>query len=140
MPTPWSSTVNTIMPSVAPAAERTMSPGLEKPTAFDKQVIEDLPHARLVGDELRRVVGDRDVQREAGALCRLAHAEDRRVDDLAHVDRPELQLHGAGVHRRQRQDVVDDGEQRLRGGRDVAEVLVLLLVERARSADWRATR
>ena len=27
------------------------------------------------------------------------------------------------------EDVVDDGEQRLRGGRDVAEVLVLLLVE-----------
>ncbi len=105
-----------------------------------EEIVEDLAHALLVGDEALGVVGDGDVEREAGPPGRLADAGDRRVDDVMDVDVRELELEAAGVDRRQVEDVVDDGEKRFRGGADVVQVFALLGRQAGQYAGCRAAR
>src|SRR5690606_12644713 len=92
---------------------------------------DDLPDAGLVRYEVDGVVGNGDVERQTGAACPLADAENGRVEDVPHIDSRELQLDCTCLEGGEVEYVVDDRKQGFRRARDVADVLALLLVELA---------
>ena len=96
-----------------------------------KQIVQHLPNPGLVGDEFHCILGNADVEIEAGAVGPVAHAEHGGVDHAGNLDRRQLQLQRAGIDGGEIEDVVDDGQQRARGGRDVVQILALLAVELA---------
>ena len=100
--------------------------GLGEADGVGEKIVEHLPHPGFVGDEFHRIVGNADVEIEARARGAVAHAEHGRIDHARHLDRRQLQLQRAGVDGGQVEDVVDDGQQRAGGGRDVGEILALL--------------
>ena len=59
------------------------------------------------------------------------HAFGGGLHGAADVDRAEIERHRAGVDGGEVEDVVDDGEQRIGRGGDVAEIFALLLGQRA---------
>ena len=58
------------------------------------------------------------------------HAFGGGFHGLADIDRAEIECHRAGVDGGEIEDVVDDGEQRIGRGLDVAEIFALLLGQR----------
>ena len=58
------------------------------------------------------------------------HALGRRLHRGADIDRPEVELHRAGIDGGEIENVVDDRQQRVRGDRDVAEIFALLRRQR----------
>ena len=58
------------------------------------------------------------------------HAFGGGFHGLANIDRAEIEFHRAGVDGGEIEDVIDDGEQRIGRGLDIAEIFVLLLVQR----------
>ncbi len=66
--------------------------------------------------------------REARPRRPLAHAGNG-IDDGPHVDLAELELEPAGIDGGEIQNVVDDGQQRARRGRDVVQILALLAAQ-----------
>ncbi len=131
MPGPWSLTVNTTASGRRSAASVTVAPAGEKPTALDEQVEQNLPQAPLVGAEAADAGRGADLERQIVLHQPVLHAFGRRLHAGADVDLAQVQRHGAGVDGGEVEDVVDEREQRIGGGRDVAEIFVLLVGERA---------
>ncbi len=91
-----------------------------------EQIEQRLTHAPLVGDERADVGRGADRERNAGLLQAVLHAFGGGVHGLADVDVAEVERHRAGVDGGEVEDVVDDREQRVGRGGDVAQILVLL--------------
>src|SRR5680860_604269 len=73
-----------------------------------EEIIEDLRDAPSIGHDRVDAGRDLDLQRHVFLLQTLLHALPRRLDDLAHVDRGELQFQRAGIDGRKVENVVDD--------------------------------
>ena len=86
MPTPSSATVNTIIPCSRQQLTLDGPAGLREADGIGQEIVKHLAHAALVGDEGRDIVGDGDVDREAARTAAFADAQDRCIDDGAHVD------------------------------------------------------
>ena len=124
----------------------TTSPASVNFTALDSRLSEDLAQPRHVALDRRRHVALEEV-REVEALLDGARGDEveRRLDALAQVERLRLDVHAPGLDLREVEDVVDDGEQRVAGLADGADVVALLGVERrveqqAAHADHRVHR
>ncbi len=131
MPTPWSSHRERHHAGLAPGADPDGVARAGEADGVGEKIVEHLPHPGFVGDEFLCIVGNANVDIEACTGGAVAHAQHGRIDQPGHLDRRQLQLQRAGVDGGQVEDVVDDGEQRAGGGRDVVEILALLAVERS---------
>ena len=94
-----------------------------------EQIVEDLAHAGLVGDQLVDILGDLDLERKMNAAHALFDAERRRLDEPDDLGRSKAKLQGACVDVGEIQNVVDGREQRLGRARDGRKVFPLLLVQ-----------
>jgi hypothetical protein len=96
-----------------------------------QQIEQDLPHPPLVGDEAADVGRRLDVERDVGAHQPVLHAFGGGLHGLADIDRPEIELHAAGVDGGEVEDVVDQRQQGVGRDRDVIEIFALFGDERA---------
>jgi len=97
-----------------PAGQPHGVPGLGEADGVREQIVKHLTDARFIRHEFGHVVGHRDIDGEPRADGPFADTEDRRVDDRAHADRHQLQVHAAGIDGGKVENVVDDGEQGFR--------------------------
>ena len=116
----------------------TIAPAGRKAHGVGQEIEEDLPHPQFVGDKAADVRGRADVEREACAHQPILHAFGGRRHGFADIDRPEIELHAAGIDRRQIENIVDQRQQRIGRNRDVVEIFALLVAPADRSPDRRA--
>ena len=126
MPGPWSVTENTTASGRRSAASVTVAPGGEKPTALASRLNSTCRTRRSSADEAADVGGGADVERDVVLDQPVLHAFGGGLHGPADIDRAEIELHRAGVDGGEIEDVVDDGEQRVGRGVDVAEIFALL--------------
>ena len=130
MPGPWSVTANTKASLRRSADNVTVPPAGEKLTALARRLKRICRTRRSSAMKLPMSSGGTDVEHEAGADQPVLHAFGGRRHGGADVDRPEIELHAAGVDGRQIEDVVDQRQQRVGGDRDVVEIFALLRRQR----------
>ena len=82
----------------------------------------------MVGPDLAHSLVDVALQRDPAPAGPLAHEQERVVDRRRQIERPKVELHPPRFDLREVEDVVDQGQEMLARGEDVAEVLRLLLV------------
>ena len=134
MPRPRSLTLNTI--SVA-ASHRRQRDGLARLRIVDRvgeKIEQDLAHPPAVGVQRSDPVGHDDAQFDRRLAQAILHARRRGLHRLGDVDVLEPELQRAGVHRGQIENVVDDGEQRMRRIGDESGIFDLLRIERANAS------
>src|SRR5258706_3403637 len=93
---------------LAPAREADGIAGLGETDGVGEEIVEHLPDAGLIRRERDGIVGDRYIERQAGAARALANAKDGGIEHLPDIDLSQLQLERSGIDRRQVEDVVDD--------------------------------
>ncbi len=131
MPGPLSVTVNTTASGRRSAASVMVAPGGEKPTALARRLNSTCRMRRSSAAKLPMSDVGADVERDVVLDQAVADALGRGVHGAADVDRAEIELHRAGVDGGEIEDVVDDRQQRVGRGVDVAEIFALLGAERA---------
>ena len=115
------------MASGAPlGGQRDGGAGRREADRVGEQIEQHLPDAPLVGGEAADVGRRLDVERDVVLDQAVADAFGRGVHGLADVDRAEIERHRAGVDGGEIENVVDDREQRVGRGVDVAEIFALL--------------
>ncbi len=117
--------------ALAPAVELHDAARPREADGIRHQIVEDLPHARLVGNERADAVLDAQVDRQVGRDGAFAQRQDRRIDEVPRVDLVEPQFECAGVNGRQVEDAVDRGKQLFGFLRDVIQVFALARTELA---------
>ena len=96
-----------------------------------QQVEQNLPQPPLVGGEAADAGRGVDVEADAVLLEAVLHALGRLLHGGADVDVGQIERHGAGVDGGEIEDVVDQRQERVGRGGDVAEIFALLVGERA---------
>ena len=129
MPTPVSVTVIATSSTVDPRLDGDLAAVGCELHRIAQKIDHDLFEAQLIGLDEGHVRADIEDQAEAMAGRAFAHHRDPVLERVPNGERDALQVHVAGLHLGQVEDVAEELEEMLARAPDVPEVLLLTVVD-----------